>query len=179
MRYRLTFLFIALQHLVLAAPAHAQLQNATGDVATPIPGAGHDYIHSFSETVSPANGSLSIRIDLPTPPGRKITVPFALIYNSAGINQPYYNPGLQKPQWRDFATQQTGTGWVYSIPSLTALEYVKSGATYTDPPVSWSCNWISNYMFQAMDSTREHPPIEERSLDFARDDESQERNGDW
>jgi hypothetical protein len=62
--------------------AHAQITNVTNDQATPIPGAGHDYIKMLSETVQPSNGQLSIRIDVPTLPGRGITIPFAYLYNS-------------------------------------------------------------------------------------------------
>lgn len=49
---------------------HAQVINLGNDVAHPILGAGHDYIHMLSETVNPANGSLNIRIDVPMPKGR-------------------------------------------------------------------------------------------------------------
>ena len=50
--------------------SEAQITNVTDDVATPIPGAGHDYIRLLSETVNPANGSLSLRISVPLPKGR-------------------------------------------------------------------------------------------------------------
>jgi hypothetical protein len=52
---------------------HAQAMNVTDVEATPIPGAGHDYIHMLDETVNPANGSLSIRIEVPVPKGRALT----------------------------------------------------------------------------------------------------------
>jgi hypothetical protein len=45
---------------------NAQSLSAGSDVARPIPGAGHDYIHMLSETVNPSNGSVSINIQLPT-----------------------------------------------------------------------------------------------------------------
>src|SRR5215469_14963338 len=46
-------------------------------VNTPQPGTGHDYIKLLSETVSPVNGSLSIRIGAPTSPQRgDVNFPF-------------------------------------------------------------------------------------------------------
>jgi hypothetical protein len=45
-----------------ASSALGQIANVTNDQATPIPDAGHDYIHLSSETVNPSNGSVSIRI---------------------------------------------------------------------------------------------------------------------
>jgi hypothetical protein len=57
----------------LASSLHAQITNVTNVEATPIPGAGHDYLHMMNETVNPANGSLSVRIEVPVPKGRGLT----------------------------------------------------------------------------------------------------------
>src|SRR5437764_13958946 len=59
-------------------------QTFNGETATPLPG-GHDYIHLFSETVNPSNGSLAFNIQLPIRKGRGLTLPFTLMYNSAGV----------------------------------------------------------------------------------------------
>lgn len=64
----------------------AQTVNLGDEVSRPIPGAGHDYIHLLSETVNPANGSLNIKIDLPTPKGRELSLPFAITYDSGEVN---------------------------------------------------------------------------------------------
>jgi hypothetical protein len=72
--------------LVLAVPSlHAQLQNVDNIVQTPTRGSGHDYIKMISETVNPANGQVSIRIDVPMPPGRKLTLPFGFAYDSGSV----------------------------------------------------------------------------------------------
>ncbi len=55
------------------------------DVAHPVPGVGHDYIHALSETVSPANGTVNLKIAMPTPSGRGLSMPFALTYNSGQV----------------------------------------------------------------------------------------------
>jgi hypothetical protein len=58
---------LALRFLLLAAiftsAAQAQIISVGDDTATPAPGVGHDYIHLLSETVNPANGSVSWRIE--------------------------------------------------------------------------------------------------------------------
>src|SRR5947207_14339808 len=48
----------------------AQITNVTDETSTPLPGTGHDYIGLLSETVNPANGSISLRINAPLPKGR-------------------------------------------------------------------------------------------------------------
>src|SRR5258708_2433629 len=67
--------------LSFAYSVHAQGNRLGDEGSRLIAGAGHDYIHGLSETVNPANGSLSIKIALPTPKGRGISFPFALTYN--------------------------------------------------------------------------------------------------
>jgi len=56
-----------------------------GTVATPIHGVGHDYIDDLNETVSPATGSVSVRVQIPTPHDRGLQIPlYAFIYDSSG-----------------------------------------------------------------------------------------------
>lgn len=66
--------------------AQGQITNVTNDQATPIPGVPHDYIKLLAETVNPANGSLSIRIQIPMPPARQLNVPFSVDYDSNGTD---------------------------------------------------------------------------------------------
>jgi hypothetical protein len=72
---------------VLAAslPCWAQTTQINDTTSTPIEGAGHDYIHFLSETVNPANGSLSLRIQAPMPKGRGISIPFSFAYDSNSV----------------------------------------------------------------------------------------------
>jgi hypothetical protein len=65
-----------LASLLLAGTAQAQVTNVTNNTSTPIHGAGHDYVKMLSETVNPSNGSLSLRIQVPTPGGRGLSYPF-------------------------------------------------------------------------------------------------------
>jgi hypothetical protein len=78
-RYPLTLLCLA---VFLSISVDAQNVSIGDDVARPIPGVGHDYVQGLSETVNPANGSLHIKIDLPVPKGRGLTLPFAITYDS-------------------------------------------------------------------------------------------------
>ena len=80
--------------LFFASLSHAQMltnsviANNIGDnVSRPTPGSGHDYIHYLNETVNPANGTLNIKIDLPTSKARGFTLPFSLVYNSGEVHQ--------------------------------------------------------------------------------------------
>lgn len=125
-----------------------QITNVTNDQATPMPGVGHDYIGILDEIVSPSNGSLSIRISVPTPPGRGVNLPFQFSYNSNGVIQV---SGLvtslivTSNMDRRFAEQG---GWSYGIPVLSyqTLNFpsqnpshpegqcsVASGFVFTDP----------------------------------------------
>ena len=72
---------------LVCALSHAQTVNLGDDVARPIPGAGHDYVKGLSETVNPTNGNLTIKIDLPVPKGRGLTLPFAITYNSGEVHR--------------------------------------------------------------------------------------------
>jgi hypothetical protein len=69
-----------------ALAARAQITNVTNTTSTPIPGAGHDYIKMLSETVNPAGGSVSLRLGVPTPEGRKMSIPFSFNYDSGGVH---------------------------------------------------------------------------------------------
>jgi RHS repeat-associated protein len=96
-----------------AAALSAQITTVGNDTATPIAGAGHDYRGMLSEIVSPANGSISIRIATPAPKGRGISLPFSFNYDSAGINHLTIENGFGN--WIS-----GGNGWSYGLPSLAS-----------------------------------------------------------
>lgn len=72
----LFMLVLSSLYMGLVSPAEAQITSVTNDQANPVPGVPHDYIKLLSETVNPANGALSIRIQIPMPQGRQLQVPF-------------------------------------------------------------------------------------------------------
>ncbi len=120
------------------------------DTSTPIEGAGHNYIKSLSETVNPANGSVSLRIALPIPKGRGIMLPFTINYDSNGIvnlSAPSATPSWYSPmQGSDF---QSSGGWNYGLPVLTSREWTKTlydGGTQGNKTVT--CTFRAGYMFR-------------------------------
>src|SRR5260370_17513228 len=72
--------------LCFALRARAQVANVGDDTSAPIPGVGHDYIKMLSETVVPSNGSASLRIGVPIPKGRGLTLPFAFAYETNPVH---------------------------------------------------------------------------------------------
>ena len=59
-------------------------------VAQPTPGSGHDYIKLLDETVNPANGSVSLRIEAPVAKQRgNVNFPYYVFaYDSSGVSIP-------------------------------------------------------------------------------------------
>ena len=69
--------------LVLASsPVMAQVPDPVVAAQAPVPGSGHNYIGLANETVNPADGSLTFDLPLPLPPGRGISLPFSIHYDS-------------------------------------------------------------------------------------------------
>lgn len=107
----------------------AQLPPKTDTTRTPIPGAGHDYLGGFTESVNPANGSVSLRIPLIVPPSRGITLPFQFLYDSSGVNFLSQLPDRSTPgplYWmttnQDSNLSPYGfsqTGWSAGIPQIS------------------------------------------------------------
>jgi hypothetical protein len=139
----LSSLFLLL--LLITAPfLFSQITQVTDDQTTPIAGAGHNYIQSANETVNPANGSVSFRLDAGAPKNRGLTLPFIFAYDSNGAVHavPKY-PSPQQASW----TSNNGFGyggWSYSMPMLSW-----SARTLTDPHNSSNvCNYVTDFVFQ-------------------------------
>lgn len=119
--------------------AEAQILAVGDDTSTPVAGAGHDYIHMLDETVNPANGSVSLRIQTPTPKGRGIALPFSFAYDSNGVN--HLTPGgIFAGPTSDISYASQG-GWAYSIPLITETSWSSTSGGVT-------CNFSSGYTFQ-------------------------------
>jgi hypothetical protein len=127
---------------VFAAPrAYSQITDVTNTTSTPIPGAGHDYIKALSETVSPSNGSVSLRIQVPTPPGRRLSLPFAFAYDSNGAHH-MESTGKGATMWLDNTAALAVGGWSYSLPMLSNLAVDIPGGIGPD------CFYYNDYVFQ-------------------------------
>ncbi len=133
--------------ILFVAPSFSfgQITNVTDDQTTPTPGAGHNYIGSGgNETVNPANGSVSFRLDAGVPKGRGLTVPFIFAYDSNGaMHATPSNPTPQQASW----TSNNGFGWggwSFTVPFLTW-----SSRNVTDPHNPNNvCNYVTDFVFQ-------------------------------
>ena len=88
-RFHKSSTYVALTMLlawICSSMAHSQRIPLGDDVARPVEGAGHDYIHALAETVNPANGTVNLKLALPTPLGRGLSMPFAVSYNSGQVH---------------------------------------------------------------------------------------------
>ena len=131
-------------HAVAQVPGISIGQTFNGETATPIPG-GHDYIHLLSETVNQSNGSLAFNIQLPVPKSRGISLPYTVMYNSAGL----YHLG------------QDYTGTLTFVPTdlkASSLPWVSwSESSYApvqitcppgcNPPIFSQCNVANGFVF--------------------------------
>jgi hypothetical protein len=136
--------------------SQAQITNVTNDTATPIEGAGHDYIHMLSETVNPATGSVSLRIQIPVPKARGFTVPFSIAYDSNSVNHivPGGYPEYGTASWTSNLGFLSQSGWSYSVPQLsyvpfTQTTYVLYSENNGQPLYNtYPCYYAANYVFR-------------------------------
>ena len=140
--------FAALCLLLGAGPAHflrAQNVNVGNGALPPRQGVGHDYINNLSETVNPANGSVSVSISLPVAPSRGITLPVTMNYNSGSTNQ-FYSVRASQTALRPV------DGWSLTAPSLSFSSW-----TIGYPPYGQqTCQYWSGYVFTDPDG-QPHP----------------------
>lgn len=136
-----TFLFASL--------AFSQITNVTNDQSTPIPGVGHDYIHVLTETVNPANGSVSLRIQVPVPKGRGFTIPFSFAYDSDGVHHIIGSSSEGAVLWADNSTFLSQGGWSYSVPLLSEVGEQRTWNPSGYPTSQYVCSYFTDYMFQA------------------------------
>jgi RHS repeat-associated protein len=144
LRYSVALSFIAF--LFTSSSAQAQITDVTNTTSTPIPGVGHDYIKMLSETVNPANGSVSVRIQAPTPPGRRMSLPFAFAYDSNGAHH-IQTDGMGTVEWWDNTAYIAAGGWSYSIPMATNMELQESCVPGACGPAT-RCVWDNDFVFQ-------------------------------
>lgn len=118
--YLLGILSCSYLALLFVSTGHAQINNVGDDTSTPIEGVGHDYIKMLAETVSPANGSVSLRIQAPTAKARGITLPFSFAYDSNGVM--HLDPGFGASPESNASVFSQG-GWSYALPLMQASSW--------------------------------------------------------
>jgi hypothetical protein len=142
MTARRTSCFVFLSCLIIATALHAQMTSTAGAQAQPIPGAGHDYIHMLNETVNPGNGALSVRIGVPTPPGRGLSVPFSFGYDS---NAAHHFLAPSSPGPADNQSYLARGGWSYGIAQLNMIRKDNTWSTVS-PHQNYDCYYFTDYM---------------------------------
>jgi RHS repeat-associated protein len=126
-------------------PTRAQITQVTDTTSTPTPGVGHDYLHFLQETVNPANGSLSVRIGVPAPPGRKLTLPFSFAYDSNGVHY-FVLDETGATTWKSNRTFLSQGGWSYSMPLISTNQRT---IDFTDlNGIEHRCDYLNDYVFQ-------------------------------
>src|SRR6266446_3912648 len=145
--FLLRTLVLSLVVFVLVRPAYSQVLSIDDTTTPQTPGVGHDYIKMLGETVNPANGSVSLRIDLPTPKGRGLNMPFAILYSSGGVQHVigWQNGG---GIWGTDTGQSSGSGWSYSVPTLTAVQGITADYHPGPPPVTYYCYYSYSYIMR-------------------------------
>lgn len=161
-----THAFLAVIAIVLHGTVIFAQTGSTGIVntpAVPVAGVGHNYIQNLNETVNPADGTVSVSIDLPVPPGRGITTPLTIAYSSS--NSTHMVPSVQpangvaeygwSPNW-GFLSQG---GWTYTVPTMSlALGRRYAGKASSDGGgVPAYCYYLSGYSFR--EPTGESVPL--------------------
>jgi len=141
--FSLVLLFVLIGVCCSPVTVQAQATNVSDMEATPIPDAGHNYTGMLEETVDPANGSLSVRINVPMPPGRKLTVPFAFAYDSNSATTTTIPVGRNPYLFQG--------GWKYTAP---VLNFQNTLASVTlDDGRKETCSFTSGYVFTDPEGT--------------------------
>lgn len=143
MRYRpfIRGIIFAASFLLSGTVASAQIPQITLQTQTPTPGTGHDYIHELNETMDPSNGAVTIKISVPAPSGRQLSVPFYVMYNSGQVLTPLtVNGDFSYAENHD--SPVSDAGWTYTVPRVTY-----AGGSYYDPNLGGSCEYSTDYVF--------------------------------
>lgn len=136
----------------------AQVPDPGVAASAPIPGAGHHYIGTGTETVSPADGLLSFDLPIQTPAGRQLSLPFGFRYSSS--EQFYLTNNLNHLTWLPRLSTNWGLdGWSYDMPVLTGSARVNLFyTTYTGQPpqgaVNHQCDASLDYVFRGSDGVQ-------------------------
>lgn len=133
-----------------ALVASAQITNVNDATSTPTPGVGHDYIKMLNETVNPANGSVSLRVEAPVPKGRGPTMPFSFDYDSNGALTPVIankEPNYGDPIMQNYYDSFSLDGWYYGLPRINFINLVMSQRTQGAP----ECDASTGTGFQLLD----------------------------
>lgn len=117
--------------ICIAERPFAQVIDPVTAAQAPVSGAGHHYIGIGTETVNPADGSVSFDLPIQTPPGRGLSFPFAIRFNSSA---PFFLSnggsgsqfGWTTPIANGWPLPFDKNGWSYELPSYAAQAFVQN-----------------------------------------------------
>ncbi len=137
--------------LTPAVIGQAPLMSSANDLTqAPVPSSGHDYQQLLGETVNFSNGSVSLKINFPTPRSRGFSIPFAWTYNSAAVNTLDSVDGYV-PTWNlaQNYTWPKKDGWNLADGTPSATISLFSQTPPTGPPGKnlTPCNYVSGITF--------------------------------
>ncbi len=146
----------------------AQVTNVDSTIniaVAPSPGSGHDYVKMLNETVNPANGSVSLRVEAPVPKQRgDVNFPYYIFgYDSGGVSLPqgsvvWSNSSASLTvSWKDSSILLNNATLTGLLPGAfvanTGIGQTLTGSsslfTVVNPSTGTTatCNYISPYMF--------------------------------
>lgn len=88
--------------------------------------------------VNSANGSVSVRIQVPVPKSRGLTLPFAFVYDLNGVHHPG-SAGNGVMAWYSNTNFLSAGGWAYS---MQLVSMVPRNLTKSYPPYRYTCNYV-------------------------------------
>ena len=148
--------FVGLQALLILLPwlplaASGQLTDIGNTTTTPMPGPGREYLYGLNEIVTPSDGSVSLRIAVATPPGRRLTVPFSFNYDSNGIVFPSSVSDHGLVFWSQNQSFLYDGGWSYGVPTITYSDTITGH--------DQNCEVLSSWTLQDASGTRATLPL--------------------
>jgi len=147
---------------VFTAVAFTQVTQLSDGTAPPVHGVGHNYEGMLNETVNPSTGGLTVHIDIPVAPGRKLTVPLGFEYNSGQAwflaRRSQYAPSCvdingQCPHPQGYAVNSAATGiltwggWSTTFPQSTYQSYQQYEYAQVNN-YSYPCQVDTAFMFK-------------------------------
>ena len=148
MRPFVRLLVLLLPVVFALAPQGFAQSVVTASNNVPVQGAGHDYVKMLNETVDPAGGNLNVDIQPFLPPGRHLTLPFHIVYNSNGVFQVQVSPGQINWQSQGLITPRglSGAGWSYTLPQVFPATTTQIPVTQPPNPPQY-CTYYWGWSF--------------------------------
>jgi hypothetical protein len=159
---RIALVFLALPWLFLfpSSGCWTQVPDPVMAAEAPVPGSGHDYIGVATETVNPADGSVTFDLPLGLPKGRELSLPLAIHYSSGSdyfISA--YNGISTFPALNLIPVQHVGDFPPFlTLPFLSFQGAIKSAVYQAggqgETATYHQCDWTTHFVFRGLDGVQ-------------------------